>query len=376
MRGAMIHGVLLAVMLVYGYRTWTRDKTVEVNVGSVVLWDKAENDLVSIEYKAPKKLVKLERKPEGYWWGADTTIETKPCAPGQGLNKEGKCAAKPPEPNAGSGSAGSGSAGSGSAGSASAGSGSAGSGSAGSGSAATPPPPPPDEEEVGRKTHGFPLGESADKLIKEYAAARALRDLGKPNDDAKKDYKLTDAKTTLTVTFKDGARTFLVGGSVYGGSDKYAVDQSTGRAYVLSKDLISALEIGETSLHLLDPRGFDAAKIDQVTIDAGGKAKTVARITTKDDQGTERKTWADTDTKKPNQTIANFIDNANNLRPTEYASDLKVSEMTPVLKLTYKDERGGLLGTLSMYKREKPGELAPARSSIPRTRPRARPSTT
>ena len=36
MRGALIHGVLLAVMLVYGYRTWTRDKTVQPNVGNVV----------------------------------------------------------------------------------------------------------------------------------------------------------------------------------------------------------------------------------------------------------------------------------------------------------------------------------------------------
>ena len=77
MRGALIHGVLLAVMLVYGYRTWTRDKTVQPDVGSVVLWDKSESDLVSIEYRSPKKIVKLERKPGGYWWGSDTTIETK-----------------------------------------------------------------------------------------------------------------------------------------------------------------------------------------------------------------------------------------------------------------------------------------------------------
>ena len=54
MRGALIHGVLLAVMLVYGYRTWTRDKTAEPVPGSVSLWDKSESDLVSIEYKAPK----------------------------------------------------------------------------------------------------------------------------------------------------------------------------------------------------------------------------------------------------------------------------------------------------------------------------------
>ena len=83
MRGAVIHGVLLAVMLVYGYRTWTRDKTVQPNVGSVVLWNKSEADLVSIEYRSPKKIIKIERKPQGYWWGAETNIVTK---------------AKPPKP--------------------------------------------------------------------------------------------------------------------------------------------------------------------------------------------------------------------------------------------------------------------------------------
>src|SRR5687767_8413200 len=146
MRGALIHGVLLAVMLVYGYRTWTRDKTVQPNVGSVVLWNKTEADLVSIEYRSPKKIVKLERKPEGYWWGSDTTIEVK---------------AKPPKPTDAAGSAGSaaGSAAGSGAGSA-AGSGSAGSG-AGSGSAAKPPEAPTiEEEETGRKTREFPIGDN------------------------------------------------------------------------------------------------------------------------------------------------------------------------------------------------------------------------
>ena len=318
MRGAVIHGVLLAVMLVYGYRTWTRDTSIEPNVGSVVLWDKTENDLVSIEFKAAKKIVKIERKAD-YWWGTDTTIETKP---------------KPKDPAA-AGSAGS------------AGSGSAGSGSAGSAA------PPVEEEEVGRKVHEFPLGETAEKLLGSYAAARALRDLGKPNDEAKKDYKLVDAKTTLTITFKDGARTFLVGGNVYGGGDKYVVDEQSGKAYVLAKDLISGLEIGESSLHLVDPRGFDAAKMEQVIVTAGDRTKTFARVTKSDPDGKQIKTWGDPDTKKSNQTAANFIDNSNNLKPTEYASNIKVADLTPIVTMTYKDDHGGL----TLYKHEKPGQL-------------------
>jgi len=47
-------------------------------------------------------------------------------------------------------------------------------------------------------------------MIKSYGQARALRDLGAPTDEQKKDYKINDAKTTLTVTFKSGARSFLI----------------------------------------------------------------------------------------------------------------------------------------------------------------------
>lgn len=325
MRSALIHGILLAVMLVYGYRTWTRDKTIKPDIGKVVLWDKAEADLVSIELTTEKKVVRLEQRSDAngaYWWGTETTIEKKP---------------KPVDPAAGS------------AGSGSAGSGSAGSGSAGSAGSAAPPAPEMIET---KKVREFPLGEAGTKLLKNYFAARALRDLGKPADAAKKEYKLTDAKTTLTVTFKDGKRTFLVGGSVYGGSDRYVVDQASGNAYVLSKDLVANLETGESSMQLVDPKGFDMKLLDSVTIEAYGKKKDAARITTTDAEGHQKKVWGELATKKPNQTVGNFIDNTNNLKPTEYMAQLKPEQLTPIFKVTYKDAKGAPLGTLVLFKAE------------------------
>jgi hypothetical protein len=140
---------------------------------------------------------------------------------------------------------------------------------------------------------------------------------------------------------------------------------------VFSRDMLSGLEVGESSLHLTDPRGFDAAKIQSVTINAGDKSRTAIRVTTKGQgEGQEVKTWGEPDTKKANQTVANFIDNAGNLRPVEYASNLKVSDMKPVLKLTYKEERGATLGTLTLYKYEKPGELPPGATLDPANPPK------
>jgi hypothetical protein len=178
--------------------------------------------------------------------------------------------------------------------------------------------------------------------------------------------------TTLTVSFKDGSsRTFMIGGPVYGGTDKYVMDQTSGKAYVLSRDMLAGLEVGESSLHLIDPRGFEANKIGGVTLEAGGKSKSWVRVTTTGaDPSTQVKVWAEPGTKKADQTATNFIDNANNLRPTEYVSNLKVSDLTPVMKLTYKDERGALLGTLSLYKREKPGQLAEGQELDPANPPK------
>jgi hypothetical protein len=364
MKGALIHGALLVVMLVYGYRTWTRDKTVQPDFGAVVLWEKSESDLTSLELKSESKIVKLERRGQGgesYWWGSETTIEKRP-------KPKAAEPPKPAEPKAGEGS------GSGSAANAPdpAKPAKAGEGSAakapdpakpadakageGSGSAATPPAVA--EEEV-RKTREFPIGEAAENLIKAYAKARALRDLGPPTEEHAKDYKLNEAKTTITVTFKDGARNFLLGGAVYGGSDRYVQDQQSKRVYVLSKDLISNFELGDAALHLVDPRGFDIVKMETVTIEAGGKSKTATRVQAPGAEGQQIRTWGDPDTKKADQTVANFIDNTNNLRPIEYKPELKVADLTQVLKLVYKDARGNHLGDLALYKRQKPGELPP-----------------
>ena len=161
------------------------------------------------------------------------------------------------------------------------------------------------------------------------------------------------------MTFKDGTRSFLIGGSVYGGSDRYVADQQSKRAYVFSKDLISSLEVGESSLHLLDPRGFEASRIESVTIEGDGKSKAFTRVQAGDTEGQQLKTWGDPVTKKPDQTVANFIDNTNNLRPTEFKPEIKVADLTLILKLTYKDGRGDRLGTLQLFKHEKPGELPP-----------------
>jgi hypothetical protein len=212
----------------------------------------------------------------------------------------------------------------------------------------------------------FPISETAEKTLKNLAAARALRDLGKLTEEAKKDYKLEDTSTTLSIVFKGVTKSFVIGGAVFGGSDKYVLDTETNKVYVMSGQLITPFEQGESTLRLQDPRGFDAAKVQQVTVAAGDKSRAAKRVmadTPKPDTTNphapppgKTKTWGDPATGKPDQTLANFIDNLDRLKPTKYEADLDPASMTEVVKISYQDAGGGALGTMRLYKREKPAE--------------------
>ena len=68
MKGAIIHGLLLVVMLAYGYRTWTADKTVpSATVGSVVLWDKREGCWSLLKNDSPITEAVVTKQPKNYF---------------------------------------------------------------------------------------------------------------------------------------------------------------------------------------------------------------------------------------------------------------------------------------------------------------------
>ncbi|HRC56402.1 MAG TPA: DUF4340 domain-containing protein, partial [Kofleriaceae bacterium] len=214
----------------------------------------------------------------------------------------------------------------------------------------------PEMEEV-KNVNEFPAGEAVDQLVKLLASARAMRSLGTVSDADKKTYKLDDTKTSLTVVFKDGQRACVVGGQVYGGSDRYVLETATGKGYVFSRELLSALEGGFTSLRLSDPRGFEQTDAKQVSVSAGGKTRDAARVTATSAEGQASETWGDAATKKADQSLANFIDNSFNLLPTNFEPAVKMSDLTPVMALTYRDGKGTALGELKLFKRSRAAEM-------------------
>ena len=255
MKGVIVHGALLGVMLIYGYRTWTKSEAIKPTTGEVVMWTRGEADLKTIELTSDTKTVRIERRGTGadaYWWGTDSRQTKKP---------------KPPE---------------------------------------VPPPAPFDpttpvdptkpvdpaapvdpakaavpEMITETVTTEFPVGPEGEKLIKQYARMRALKGIGVPSDEFKKDYGLTESKTSLAVIFTDGAKTFVVGSKVPGGSDRYLQDLDSSKVFVVLSTMVSQLEGGEASLRPTDLRPFDPKTAAQIEIAAAGKTKSVARIKVK-----------------------------------------------------------------------------------------------
>jgi hypothetical protein len=438
MKGVIIHGLLLALMLGYGYKNWTTERTAtSTAAGEVVLWDHAEGDIEKIVYEAPKKTVRLERRRknnESYWWGTQTRVETKAkpmpapsvpapgtrppvpgvppghgAPPGHGHGPPGAsptarpptapaAAVKIPLPPGGVKPAAPGPAKSADprlvaqAGSPAA------PGSAAPAAASAPPPakaahtappavvkaaaptptvtaPPsaapvspatpaasaaatvaadePAPETVSVTTE-FPVNpDEVSELLKTFSQARAIRDLGVVKEELKKDYKLDDTQTAITIHFKGGSsRSLVIGGQVTGG--RYVMDPISQRGYVVATKMVTKLESGETSLRLSDPRGFDPAEIQVAVIAAGNKERAASRASNKDEKGATTKTWNDSTTGKPDTQLANFIDNLDRLRPRKFDPSLNVAAMTKVVAITYKDSKAAVLGTMILYSYEKP----------------------
>jgi hypothetical protein len=331
MKSAIVHGALLAVMLVYGYITWTKEKPKKSNTGEVPMWNRTERDMKAVEFATTDHTLRIERRGEGanaYWWGIDTRT-----------SKKLKEKAPPPPPVPGQ-----------------------------------PPPPPEAPEFVDETTtREFPVGEAGEKLVKDLAAMRAIKGLGVVKEEAKKDYELVDTTKTIAIVFNDGAKTLVLGGRVQGGSDRYVLDVDTNKGFVLAGSLVTPLEGGEGSLRPSDLRSFDAKSAMQVEIAAGDKKKVVYRIKAKQtapegqdadphapkpkaDQLIE--TWGEGQT--ADTAAANFIDKVEKLKPTSYEAKVDPKTLTKIVTLTYRDAGGKVLGTMQVLKSEKPGEPPPA----------------
>lgn len=192
------------------------------------------------------------------------------------------------------------------------------------------------------------------RLLEMLAAPRALRDLGPADAEKRKTFGLDSATARLTVQFRERERELIVGGPVFATADRYALEPTRDRIYVLPAELVQPLD---NALSLLPERRlhwFAPSRIGTVTVRSGERTRTMLR-TSGDTYSAA--TWAPPEApERADQTFANFIQRVEQLWVSRYAPRLDPATLTLVLRVDYVNERGRPLGFLELYRRPGQGE--------------------
>jgi hypothetical protein len=326
-RGPVVYGVLLIAALLFAYQTWTREEVVTPLAGDVVVWSMRPEQIQAITLEAETRSIRVERRSDAkgpYLWGSDTRRD-------QPYRRVEKDASAPQR------------------------------------RAMRPP-----------HTREFMLSEKGDALFENMAELRALRALGKIDEDKRQLYDLHEETETITVIYDGGSRSLVVGGKIYSGSDRYALDPSTGEGYVISQKVIRDLTNGESGLRLTRTHDFKDEEVGKVVVEVKGQKRTLLSITAKDAMGRESRTWADAQQPdKPDQTMSNFLNNIDALRPVNFVTGVDVAGLELVMRVEYQTRVGAPLGWLELYRQPAPagdatgGAPAPGQQAAPGAAPGA-----
>lgn len=194
---------------------------------------------------------------------------------------------------------------------------------------------------------------SGENLFTKLAPLRALRHAGKVEGaDRMAELGLDQPEGSLRVSLASGERLLEIGGSIPGGSDRYARDPSTGHVYVIAGDIARDLEWADSRLLERNLHAFKDADIRGATLSASERARKIVR-----QREGARSFWADeASAETSDETLGNFMDRLSRLRPSEHLEALPESR-TLVVRVEFTG-RSGQLGWLELSKVPGEGEEA------------------
>ena len=288
MRGIRAHGILLAVMLIFAYQAWTPNDPRPTNTnpdGTAAIWELSPDQLRTVTFE---------------WAGRTTVLEQRDDADASYL--WGTSFVQPPDDS--------------------------------SGEAA--------------EAEQFPLGQQGEDIWGRIANLRGLRDLGVIGDAAKEEYALLETERRLTVSAPGVEHTLEIGGVVFGTNQRYALDPSSGRAYVLGDQLIRALEGGSSALMLRTLHRFDWDDVATVTVRGTSSERTMARR-----PGAEAaaSAWVSSDAPdEPDQAFENFMNHVRALAFSSFESTASLDTMELLVRIDYRGEAQALMGFMTVHR--------------------------
>jgi hypothetical protein len=317
-KGPIIHGILLIGALLFAYQTWTREETVEPLTGEIVVWSVPAAQLKTIKFEVEGREIRVERRTDAqgaYYWGSDQRTIEQYLPPDKSK----------PRPDAG------------------------------------PGPRVPEQPVKAMTKREFMVGEKGEELFKNLTELRALRSLGKLDDEKKELYELKEKTQTVSVIHDGGTHSLVLGGKVFGSQDRYAMNPTTGEGYVVAQLITRDLANGESGLRLSKLHAYDADEVGKAIIEVKGQKRTMLRTTVTNESGRETRTWADaTAPDKPNQTMANFLRNLETMKPARFVADADLSKAERMVRVEYQTAAGAPLGWVELYHQPRAAEQGQA----------------
>lgn len=190
----------------------------------------------------------------------------------------------------------------------------------------------------------FPVGWAGRAVVPRVAALRALRDLGPLSPDQRESYGIEGSDASLTIGFGDERRELVVGDSVFGGDDRYAMEVATGRGMVISREVIDPLQRGEGAVRERELHDFARDRIATVVVNAEGRERTMER--TGDGE------WTAPGATDPDPGFANFMERVNQLGIDGFRDLPPAESLKPVLRIDYLDRNGDPLAFMEVSRDE------------------------
>ncbi len=197
--------------------------------------------------------------------------------------------------------------------------------------------------------------DAADKLLASFTPLRASRGLGLLNPEKLKELGLDATKKRITLTLRNGKRSFAIAPAPPGGTMPYLRDEADGKVYLVARSLLSDFQAAASLLVERRLHAFRVEEADRLRVSAGSHPREV--LVSRSNEQT-RLALASSPA-EPDAAIKTWHDRAFSLWPAEVLGQGEIpAEGNPqtALRIDY-SSRGRPLGYLEM------GKVAPVASS-------------
>lgn len=212
------------------------------------------------------------------------------------------------------------------------------------------------ESEEQADTLQFPVGEQGHFLMRQLAQMRVIRELGAISPEQQAVFGIAGSEERITIRFQDGGREevheLLVGDSIFGGRDRYVLDETSGESYVISSEVVRPLATGEGALRERLLHHYLAGDVHQVRVSVEDSERHMERT----EDGEWVRPGASTDDEAtgesnvtPDLAFANFMERVDQLAIAGYKSAPEPGTMRLLLRVEYLDEDGEELGYLELF---------------------------